>query len=73
MFETIISRSTVIGEAQRQGKTVFQTEPDHKVTEQYRNLACELEQRLATFETVCVDGQASKQPLNRPEGARANG
>ncbi len=73
MFETIISRSTVIGEAQRQGKTVFQTEPDHKVTEQYRNLARELEQRLATFETVAVDGQASQQPLNRPEGARANG
>src|SRR6266446_1892901 len=73
MFETIISRSTVIGEAQRQGKTVFQTEPDHKVTEQYRNLARELEQRLATFETVSVDGQASQQPLNRPEGARANG
>jgi len=73
MFETIISRSTVIGEAQRQGKTVFQTEPDHKVTEQYRNLARELEQRLATFETVAVDGQASQQPLNRPEGVRANG
>ena len=27
MFETIISRSTVIGEAQRQGKTIFQTDP----------------------------------------------
>lgn len=73
MFETIISRSTVIGEAQRQGKTIFQTEPDHKVTEQYRNLARELEQRLATFETVSVDVQESQQPVNRPEGARANG
>jgi len=49
MFETVISRSTVIGEAQRDGKTTFQMYPTHKVTEQYRNLARELEQRLAAF------------------------
>jgi chromosome partitioning protein len=73
MFETIISRSTVIGEAQRHGKTIFQTEPDHKVTEQYRHLARELEQRLAAFETVVDDGQGLAQPLQQPEGARANG
>ena len=73
MFETIISRSTVIGEAQRQGKTIFQTEPDHKVTEQYRHLARELEQRLTAFETVSDEGQGLPQPLQQPEGARANG
>jgi chromosome partitioning protein len=49
MFETIISRSTVIGEAQRHGKTVFQTNPNHKVSDQYRVLAQELENRLMAF------------------------
>jgi len=48
-FETIISRSTVIGEAQKLGKTIFQTHPDHKVTDQYRTLAREIEARLEAF------------------------
>jgi chromosome partitioning protein len=52
MFETIISRSTVIGEAQRHGKTVFQTNPNHKITEQYRALAHEIESRLLAFGAV---------------------
>jgi len=55
MFETIISRSTVIGEAQRLGKTIFQTDPSHKVTEQYRKLASELEQRLAAFAVMSLE------------------
>ena len=52
MFETIISRSTVIGEAQRHGKTIFQTSPGHKVTSQYRELAQELEKRLKAFSKI---------------------
>src|SRR5262249_20877845 len=48
-FETIISRSTVIGEAQKLGKTIFQTHPDHKVTDQYRSLVREIEARLEAF------------------------
>ena len=55
MFETIISRSTVVGEAQRQGKTTFQTNTNHKVTEQYRSLARELETRLHIFNRVHAD------------------
>jgi nitrogenase subunit NifH len=39
----------VIGEAQRHGKTVFQTNPNHKITEQYRALAQEIESRLLAF------------------------
>jgi chromosome partitioning protein len=50
-FETIISRSTIVGEAQKLGKTIFQTHPDHKVTDQYRALAQEVEARLAAFAT----------------------
>src|SRR3954454_20758245 len=44
-FKTTISRSTVVPEAQKLGKTVFQTDPTHKVTQQYRELAREVEER----------------------------
>lgn len=46
-FKTTISRSTVVSSAQKLGKTVFETEPEHKVTKQYLDLALELEERLA--------------------------
>ena len=46
-FETTISRSTVVGQAQKVGKTLFQTHPSHKVTEQYRDLGKEMEERMA--------------------------
>ena len=49
-FKTEIGRSIVIPEAQKVGQTVFQTEPRHKVTEQYRELARELEQRFGELE-----------------------
>lgn len=45
-FRTLISRSTVIPSAQKAGKTVFQTNPDHVVAEQYRALATEIEERV---------------------------
>jgi hypothetical protein len=45
-FETTISRSTVIPEAQKVGKCLFQTAPTHKVCEQFRALALEIETRL---------------------------
>jgi chromosome partitioning protein len=73
MFETIISRSTVIGEAQRQGKTIFQTDPTHKVTEQYRKLASELEQRLAAFAAMPLESPEVQPPVDHREGARAHG
>jgi cellulose biosynthesis protein BcsQ len=73
MFETIISRSTVIGEAQRLGKTIFQTDPSHKVTEQYRQLASELEQRLAAFAVMPLESPEVQPPVDQREGARAHG
>jgi chromosome partitioning protein len=73
MFETIISRSTVIGEAQRLGKTIFQTDPSHKVTEQYRKLASELEQRLAAFAVMPLESPEVQSPVDQREGARAHG
>jgi chromosome partitioning protein len=45
-FQTTISRSTVIPEAQKIGKTLFQTVPTHKLCGQYRALALEVETRL---------------------------
>jgi chromosome partitioning protein len=45
-FKTVISRSVVIDEAQKAGKTLFETHKDHKVTDQYRELAKEVEARL---------------------------
>ena len=44
-FKTTISRSTVVPEASKVGKTVFQTDPTHKVAQQYRALAQEIEER----------------------------
>ena len=48
-FDTVISRSTVIPSAQKLGRTIFETEPNHKVTEQYRHLAREFKLRLEEF------------------------
>ncbi len=45
-FKTTISRSTAVPQAQKLGKTLFQTHPTHAVTEQYRVLAREVETRL---------------------------
>lgn len=45
-LRTEISRSTVIPTAQKQGRTIFQTDPEHKVANQYRELAREVLGRL---------------------------
>lgn len=47
-FRTEISRSVVIQEAQRVGKTIFQYQADHMVADEYRALARELEDRLTS-------------------------
>jgi chromosome partitioning protein len=51
-FRTTISRSTVVPEAQKLGKTVFQTDSNHKVAQQYRELAQEIEERTGRVERV---------------------
>jgi chromosome partitioning protein len=51
-FRTEISRSTVIPEAQKAGRTVFDTNPAHKVAEQYRALAREVEVRVAMLDAT---------------------
>lgn len=59
-FKTEIGRSIVIPEAQKQGQTVFQTEPRHKVTEQYRELAREIEKRFAVLEEQETEAALAK-------------
>lgn len=46
-FATSISASTIVPTVQQGGRTLFDEAPDHKVTQQYRNLAAEFEQRFA--------------------------
>lgn len=52
LFETRISRATALAKAQTLGKTMFQVDPAHKVTEQYRDLAREILERLEKAEAV---------------------
>lgn len=53
-FKTSIGRSTVIPQTQKVGKTLFETHSTHKVTDQYRALAQEMEERLAKIEGVTL-------------------
>lgn len=59
-FRTSISRAAVIPRAQDQGKTVFQTEPEHEVINQFLHIAKEIEERIAEFEQP---GQIEKQEM----------
>jgi chromosome partitioning protein len=49
-FKSTIGRSTVIPQTQKVGKTLFETHSTHKVTDEYRALAREIEERLLKLE-----------------------
>ncbi len=49
-FKTSIGRSTVIPQTQKVGKTLFETHSTHKITDEYRRLAEEIEERLVKIE-----------------------
>ncbi len=46
MFQTTISRAAVIPRVQKAGKTLFQTDPNHRVARQYMALSAEVEERV---------------------------
>lgn len=46
MFDTTISRAAVIPRVQKLGKSLFQTDPTHKVAKQYLALASEMDRRV---------------------------
>lgn len=48
-FATRIGRTVKVPEAQGFGQTLFQYDPAHQVAEQYRQLAREVEERIARF------------------------
>ena len=59
-FATEISRSTIIPAAQKLGTTVFQTEPTHKVTEQYRALVREFEAQFEQLQPLAEEFHAAE-------------
>lgn len=68
-FDTEISRSVVIPQAQARGATIFEIDPAHVVAEQYRSLAREVEQRLVAAERAEANATAPQSE----EAAVANG
>lgn len=51
-YSTMITETTYICESQKLGKTMFQLYPAHKVTDQFRELAREMETRLNALEGI---------------------
>lgn len=51
-YRTLITETTYICESQKLGKTMFQLYPAHKVTDQFRELAREMETRLNALEGI---------------------
>ena len=63
-FKATIGRSTVIPQTQKEGKTLFETHSTHKVTNEYRALAREIEERLAKLEGRAVESEEVRQVAN---------
>lgn len=68
-----ISASTVVPTVQQFGKTLFEAEPEHKVTNQYRALARELIERFEAYEASSEDvsttiPEASANPVEMTHG-----
>ncbi len=63
-FKASIGRSTVIPQTQKVGKTLFETHSTHKVTDEYRALAVEIEERLARFEGTGVAAPEMRGVVN---------
>lgn len=60
-FKNRISRSVAVPDAQQIGKTIFQTEPSHKVAEEYRRLAKEVLKRLENADAMSDTGDRAKE------------
>lgn len=63
-FKSSIGRSTVIPQTQKVGKTLFETHSTHKVTDEYRALAIEIEERLARLHGVTLGAQEVRGVVN---------
>lgn len=63
-FKSSIGRSTVIPQTQKVGKTLFETHSTHKVTDEYRALATEIEERLAKLEGSSSEPREERGVVN---------
>lgn len=70
-FRSCISASTIVPSSQQQGITLFDGYPDHKVTNQYRELAAEFEDRFGkqfAIPTVEVKANAGDTMMEAANG-----
>lgn len=58
-FDTEISRTVSIVTAQKAGRTLLQTNPTHQVSDQFRRLAAEIEERIDVMESRGRSADAS--------------
>ncbi len=63
-FRTTIGRSTVVPQTQKVGKTLFETHSTHKITDQYRSLVKEIEERLDLIESNAINSHAQRKVAN---------
>jgi len=62
-FKSTIGRSTVIPQTQKVGKTLFETHSTHKVTDEYRALALEIEARLERIQNAAAVTTPASAPI----------
>ena len=65
-FKNTIGRAAAIDRAAHLGQTLLQAEPSHKVSEQYRKLAQEVEQRILSHRATLTAPQAGTRPAPAP-------
>jgi chromosome partitioning protein len=70
MFQTTISRAAVVPRAQKIGKTLFQTDPSHRVAKQFMNLAAEVELRVGAVQES-TEPQKSERAVEPERDRRA--
>jgi chromosome partitioning protein len=70
-FKTTIGRAAAIDRAAHQGQTLLQAEPGHAVSEQYRKLAREVEQRILAHRATLGREDVKVRPVLAPAPATA--
>ena len=73
LFTTHITASTVVHYAQQHNELLFDSAPDHKVTNQYRSLATEFEERFRIWETENGPRGGAVATATGPEGVTSHG
>ena len=69
-FATTIGRAAAINRAAHEGKTILQTEPNHRVSHQYRNLSQEVETRIVSHQASLRERVA---PIRTDASPRSTG